>query len=690
MNTPQFQFEAKDGIGAQLEQIRLTLLQTCDHLEDGIDEAVKARVDKIRSGLENYVANVSIVGQVKAGKSSLVNSLTRRTDLMPTDINPWTSVVTRLFFGHPSGQTSGGTFWFFDDAHWERLATRGGLLGELTGDLLEDYKRDQLHDQVRAMRDRASLRLGDKFEKLLGKRHRFETITKEIMERYVCAGDAPKERLKNPQAGRYADITHTAEIYFEKSPFGCPICITDTPGTNDPLLIREEITQQSIENAEFFVFVLSAHQALSESDLKLLRVMKALNRDQLVVFVNRIDEVDNLVGVKDKLLNQIKQRLRQELGSEVPVILGSAAWADFALCGHDDDVEHDLVETIASKKSNITADVSASYSLDQDKRRENALIASGLLDLEQALSEVILNGAVGSVFRQAVDELQVLMQQTITGTRLRINELTPSEAGSDVSLTSAERDTISEYLLSNLQETERKILAINQTQWNDLQEDLETAASQLKMALSADDKRLKGAKAAKAMSEDVDALRETLKNTYLDEFTRIQELLWGALKDIKAYRNVKAPEGVRDELSRLTLGTIGLLSVSPNAMAIYRPVLLDLSAGWLGSLFGRGDEKLRVAITMVEDHFLNVSKELSTDGKDSFEAFVKFTLSSYRDDLRRLLEELTEGESMVANASVEGLDKARLQLLVSRLIKDSEILSGLEAYFQPQQQLKHA
>ena len=64
--------------------------------------------------------------------------------------------------------------------------------------------------------------------------------------------------------------------YFDIGHFPFPLTVTDTPGVNDPLLIREEISRQYLKESDFFVVVLSAHQALSRADLKLFRLMQAL------------------------------------------------------------------------------------------------------------------------------------------------------------------------------------------------------------------------------------------------------------------------------------------------------------------------------------------------------------------------------------------------------------------------------
>ena len=72
---------------------------------------------------------------------------------------------------------------------------------------------------------------------------------------------APATQLEGSSEGdrrNYSDITRSADLYFNESPFAFPITLIDTPGTNDPFLVRDEITRRSLENPDIYIFVVSA------------------------------------------------------------------------------------------------------------------------------------------------------------------------------------------------------------------------------------------------------------------------------------------------------------------------------------------------------------------------------------------------------------------------------------------------
>ncbi len=91
-----------DGILALLERLRgATDGEDYGHLFKPTEDT-----------LVNAITSISFIGQVKAGKTSLVNSLIAKPNFLPSDVNPWTAVVTRLFFNKPGGRIKAQSFRF--------------------------------------------------------------------------------------------------------------------------------------------------------------------------------------------------------------------------------------------------------------------------------------------------------------------------------------------------------------------------------------------------------------------------------------------------------------------------------------------------------------------------------------------------------------------------------------------------
>src|SRR5262249_1650863 len=140
------------------------------------------------------------------------------------------------------------------------------------------------------------------------------------------AGDESAQAATNGKGRRiYSDITRSADLYFNDSPFAYPITLIDTPGINDPFLVRDEITRRSLENPDIYVFVISALQPLSAADITMLRLLNGLHKDRIVVFINRADQLANPVTEAAAIKAAVEKRLRVEFPAlDIPVICGSA------------------------------------------------------------------------------------------------------------------------------------------------------------------------------------------------------------------------------------------------------------------------------------------------------------------------------------------------------------------------------
>ena len=315
--------QSEAAIGAPLEAVRASLLGLVGRLGGLLNEHAAPLLEAAGRQLEERTCRIAVIGQIKAGKSTFVNALTRRPGLLPTDINPWTVVVTALHFRNgPTPPEHAAVFHLFSADEWRDLADGGGRLRELTERLVPGFLPDLLRAQLEVMRKRTEQRLGPKLAELLGQCHRFQAVTPQLLTDYVSAGD---EDAWPGKRRHYSDITRSADLYFNDGPFAFPITLIDTPGTNDPFLVRDEITRRSVENPDIYVFVVSATQPLSTADIGMLRLLNGLNKDRIVVFINRADQLPNLNDDAKAVKAAIEKRLRAELPSlDIPVVYGSA------------------------------------------------------------------------------------------------------------------------------------------------------------------------------------------------------------------------------------------------------------------------------------------------------------------------------------------------------------------------------
>jgi hypothetical protein len=309
------------------------------------DEATARLAAKLRAQLDALEPSVTMIGQVKAGKTSLVNAMVGWPGLLPADVNPWTSVVTSLHVS-PEPFREGdlrASFRFFDHSEWDRLLEKGGRIGELAERAGHEAELEKVRRQVERMREKSRSRLGKRFELLLGQQHDYERFDEALIERYVCLGDNyAEEGGAAEMQGRFADITKSADLNLHRPEFPMKLCIRDTPGVNDTFMMREQITIRAIRDSRICVVVLSAHQALSTVDMALIRLISNIRSREVVIFVNRIDELSDPAAQVPEIAESIRATLKRHEGPvDAEIVFGSAYWANLAIADRLDELAPD-------------------------------------------------------------------------------------------------------------------------------------------------------------------------------------------------------------------------------------------------------------------------------------------------------------------------------------------------------------
>lgn len=357
-----------------------------DQLTSVADARSSARLATLKTRMEEFSASVTFVGQVKAGKSSTVNILAGRPNLLPSDVNPWTSVVTTLNINTRAPSDMKSKFTFFNQEEWDKLMVGGGRLGELANRAGADDEMEDIRRQIGEMKAASEERLGKHFDLILGQSHQYDYFDDELIQRYVCLGDEDDPDI-DPKTGRFADVTKSAELYMDIPQYPISLKLCDTPGVNDTFMVREQITLRSLRGSEVCVVVLAASQALTTMDMALMRVISQFENRQLILFINRIDELNDPVTQVPEIRERIMETLAQnDISTDTSVVFGSAMWAEAALTGDPDILTDDSREALNT--------FYVATGLDAERISLDKIWAlSGMPDLLFAINERIAEGS---------------------------------------------------------------------------------------------------------------------------------------------------------------------------------------------------------------------------------------------------------------------------------------------------------
>ncbi|HVG46683.1 MAG TPA: dynamin family protein [Rubellimicrobium sp.] len=328
-----------ERLGA-LKDEKTSLAGVISGLLSAADDRSRDKLRALEGELAAHAATITVIGQVKAGKTSVINVLTGTPGFLPSDVNPWTSVVTTVHVNKPAPRGNiKASFQFFERDEWDRLMRGGGRLGEMARRAGASDEMDRIEQQIMDVRRKSQERLGKNFELLLGQTHNYDRADTQLIERYVCMGDPDAIETEFSKQGRFADLTRAADIYLTLPQYPFPFSLQDTPGVNDPFLMREQITLRCVRNSELCIMVLSAAQALNTVDLALVRLLSTLDRRQLIIFVNRVDELERPAEQVEEIRASLDATLQKHgIGSVTDIIFGSAKWAEAAITGRPGDL----------------------------------------------------------------------------------------------------------------------------------------------------------------------------------------------------------------------------------------------------------------------------------------------------------------------------------------------------------------
>lgn len=670
--------ESSDAASSRLDAHFTSIKALLARLEALVVPEHLAAVSGLLQDIEGFRSRVALVGQVKAGKTMLTNAITGLPGMLPSDVNPWTSVVTSIHVNTPKPRGTNAVFSFYTADEWVGLTQSGGRLGELARRADFESELAEMRKQIAAMQRRTEERLGANFGLLLGSQHRFNGFSTQLLERYVCLGEAEAVGVAG---GRYADVTKTADLYIDAPNTGVPMTISDTPGVNDPFLARERATLEVLSHSDICVVVLSAHQSFSTVDLALMRILLALQSEQIILFVNRIDELEN----PDDQIREIDAFVRDILRTKgvsgsIPIVYGSAAWAETALTGELDNLPlaakqklADLAETRLHRATATKSD-GRLYLGQPPYNVDKSHDLSGVNELKALISHksVTSVGApfAGGLLARATDlanQSILLMSQVVEGN-------VPLKPNLDVGaivdrLDDVLRDINVEFAQISQEITDRMILNMSFT----YREFIEDGSRQLRDLLK-ESGRLAD------WSPDTEALRKTLNEAF-------HRFAAEVTTDVSALFN-RAAKSISAVYADILLDKSQLFAVSPPHViepkappSLMRTLTIDMKTSWLGNWLVKAtgaDPAVRrfsetVTAEMVE--FLDEMRNVHVV------AYINQSRQLLHDFLAQHLETLQSLAVLDSPAQgAEGRQKLGIEIEVTRrLVSLKGLLSELQA-----------
>lgn len=252
------------------------------------------RQKEILEKLEHDTLTIGVIGQMKCGKSTFLNSFVFEDAVLPAATTPMTAALSVITYGAEKKLVAE----FYTKDEWEEQRMQASRsLSDVEGNPIEKSK-------VKAAKE-----LMEKASKLGGDVSRYLGKTKEdsfdnLIE-YVGA------------EGKFISITKAVTIYYPKE-YLKGVEIVDTPGFNDPIVSREERTKSFLKKADVVLMMLYAGRPFDATDYNILfQNVRQCGIGKVIIGINKYDipyergeKGDTEEGIKDYVKSEIKKACR--------------------------------------------------------------------------------------------------------------------------------------------------------------------------------------------------------------------------------------------------------------------------------------------------------------------------------------------------------------------------------------------
>ena len=245
-------------------------------------------LDEIKRKLEKDTLTIGVIGQMKCGKSTFLNSFVFKDNILPAATTPMTAALSVITYGEKERIVA--EFYTKDEwAEQKMQASRNEDEAENTLDASKIKAAKELVAKATS--------LGASLENYLGQTQ--EDSFSNLIE-YVGAD------------GKFVSITKSVTIYYPHE-YLKGVEVVDTPEFNDPIVSREERTKEFLKKADVVIMMLYAGRPFDATDRDIIfKNVRQCGIGKVLVGINKYD-IPYCSDTNPEDEEQIKEYVKAEL-----------------------------------------------------------------------------------------------------------------------------------------------------------------------------------------------------------------------------------------------------------------------------------------------------------------------------------------------------------------------------------------
>ncbi|MDR2100027.1 MAG: dynamin family protein [Campylobacteraceae bacterium] len=269
----------------KLEILFKLLSETFELIESS---AQRLKLEKAKKTLLERSFSIGVTGVMNAGKSTLLNAILR-ADILGTAVVPETANLTVLKYSPtPKAKVN-----FWNAYEWQSMEKSGEFLPRI-GNFIENTKN----------------KFGDTLNDFITNEGKSEEISVHELGFYTSAA---KSDMK-------CNLVKSVELYTDLAFLKDGVMIVDTPGLDDPVIKREEITKEYLSSCDLMIHLMNAAQSATAKDIDfIIDALTYQGISRRLVFITRSDAIskEELGELIEYAKTSIKVQLERQKKGEL-------------------------------------------------------------------------------------------------------------------------------------------------------------------------------------------------------------------------------------------------------------------------------------------------------------------------------------------------------------------------------------
>lgn len=244
---------------------------------------VLVELEEINSYMSSQKFSIGITGVMNAGKSTMLNALMGR-EILGSAVVPETANLTIVKYN----STDSAKVFYWNTKEWEKI---------------EESAKNLV--SMKEFVDETNRVFGENIKNYIRPTSRFDEVDIDNLKAYTSA----------EHSGKKCNLVKYVELGSNLNFLSDGIEIVDTPGLDDPVIQREEITKEYISKCDMMMHLMNVSQSATLKDVEfIIDAVLYQNISKLLVVITRADTVSkkNLEEVIEYTKTSIQRQLKAQ------------------------------------------------------------------------------------------------------------------------------------------------------------------------------------------------------------------------------------------------------------------------------------------------------------------------------------------------------------------------------------------